>query len=182
MPLVTGVDEDGNVIVIEADALVKALSTITTPHHMIHEGKGFIASKQFDNLADLEVAKLRILVGANKELHATVTVSAEGKGRTKIAEGTTYTVEGTAVTIFDKNRTTANASDALCYHTPTTDVAGTRIHYSYVPGGTKQRAIGSTRANGEEWIFKKSTDYQILFTNEGGDAKDASIEIEFYEV
>lgn len=182
MSVVTGVDEDGTVIRIEADALVKALTIITTPHHMIHEGKGFIASNYFADVADATNALLRILVGANKELHATLSVAVQGNGDLKISEGTTYTNNGTAVTIYDKNRTTGNASDALCYHTPTIDAFGPTIFRSHVPGGTKQRALGSVRTNGEEWILKKSTDYLFRFTNRGGDDMDISIELEFYEV
>jgi len=182
MPVVAGVKSNKDVILIEADALVDALVTINTPHHMIHEGKMFIASNAWDHLLDGAAAYLRILVGANKELHATISVAAQGIGEFHLHEGTTYTDNGTAVTIYDKNRTTANTSDALCYHTPTINVLGNRIYHSFVPGGEKQRAVGSVRTNGEEWIFKKSTDYLLRFVNEGGDEMDVSIEMEFYEV
>lgn len=182
MPLVAGVKSNKDVILIEADALIDALVTITTPHHMIHEGKSFIVSDWFDNVANDAVSTIRIMVGANKELHATVSVAAQGMGKFRIQEGTTYTVDGTALTIYDKNRTTANTSDALAYHTPTIDVAGPVIYDSFIPGGSKQRAIGSVRTNGEEWILKKSTDYKFSITNLGGADMDISIEIEFYEV
>ena len=182
MPVLTGVDEDGNVIRIEADALVKALSMITTPHHFIHEGKSFTVSHWFDNIGAVGSAMLRIIPGANKELHATASVSAEATGRFQIVEGSTYQGEGTLITIYDKNRTTANTSDATCRHTPIVADIGTMIYDSYIPGGTKQRAIGSVRTNGEEWILKKSTDYLFTYINLGGADKDASIEIEFYEV
>lgn len=182
MAVVAGVKSNKDVIFIEADALVDALVTITTPHHMIHEGKGFIASNYFADVADATNALLRILVGANKELHATISVAVQGDGDLKISEGTTYTNDGTVVTIYDKNRTTHNASDALCYHTPTINAFGPTIFRSHVPGGTKQRALGSVRTNGEEWILKKATDYLFRFTNRGGADMDISIEIEFYEV
>lgn len=182
MVLIAGVDEDDNVILIEADALVKALVTITTPHHMIHVGKSFTVSHWFDNIEAVGSAMLRILVGDDKELHATVSVSAEATGRFQIMEGATYQGDGTVITIFDKNRKTANTSNAIAAHTPIVDVAGTIIYDSYIPGGTKQRSIGSVRTNGEEWILKKSEDYLFTYINLGGADKDASIEVEFYEV
>lgn len=172
---------DGTSFVV-VDAAVNALTTINTPHHMIHEGKSFIVSEWFDNVADLGIADLRILAGANKALHASISVAAEGKGKLAIFEGNTYTDNGTPATIFDKNRTTANTSDALAYHTATVNAQGPKIYESFIPGGTKQRAIGSVRTNGEEWIFKKSTDYRVRFANHGGADMDIGIEIEFYEV
>lgn len=178
----SGTDGNKHVHPILLDTKLKVPITITVPHHMIHEGKNFIASHFFSNLADQAIALFRILVGANKELHATLSVSAQGMGKFRIAEGTTYSNNGTAVTIYDKNRTTANTSDALCYHTPTVDAAAPKIYDCFVPGGSKQRAIGSVRTNGEEWILKKSTDYLFLFVNYGGANMDASMEIEFYEV
>jgi len=178
----SGADGNKHVYPILLDTKLKVPIMITVPHRMIHEGKSFIVSQRFESLADNGLAWLRILVGANKELHATISVSAQGLGRFKISEGTTYTDNGTAVTIFDKNRTTANTSDALAYHTPTVDTFGPILNESIFQGGTKQRAIGSVRTNGEEWIFKKSTDYIIRFQNIGGADMSVSIEIEFYEV
>ena len=178
----SGKDGNKHVHPILLDTKLKVPITITAPHYMIHEGKSFIASYAWDNVAHLSTAKLRIIVGANKALHATISVVAQGNAEFRIYEGTTYTDNGTAVTIYDKNRTTANTSDALCYHTPTVNTSGPVIYHSFVPGGTKQRAVGSVRTNGEEWIFKKSTDYMLMLANESGDNMDASIEIEFYEV
>ena len=131
---------------------------------------------------DAANADLHIIVGSAKELHTTVTVSGAGDAQILFYEGTTYDAAGTAVVIHDKNRTTANTSNATAAHTPTVNTLGTVRHHSFLPGGTKNSSIGSYRANGQEWIFKKSTDILIRLTNNGGAAKDFSIEVEFYEV
>jgi len=182
MPLLAGVHANKDVILVEIDSKVDAPVTITTPHHMTHEGKYFIASRYFVSVDAAAYAILRLLVGANKELHATVSVAAAAQGNFYIFEGSTYTENGTAVTIHDKNRTTANASDALCYHTPTVEAYIGPLYKGLIPGGSKQRAIGSVRTNGEEWIFKKSTDYLFRFFNSSEAACAVSIEVEFYEV
>ena len=59
---------------------------------------------------------------------------------------------------------------------------GTELFHGYAPGGTKKEAIGSVRRTAQEWIFKKSEDYLVRFTNRSGAAIDVSIEVEYYEV
>jgi len=167
---------------VGVDDKVSALQIIATPHHETHEGEYFSVSHFFSDLADDANADVRIIVGSGAELHVTIGVAAEGSGEIRIYEGTTYTGDGTALTIYDKNRTTANTSNATSKHTPTVDAIGTLLFEGYVPGGTKKDAVGGLRSNAQEWIFKKSTDYLVRFTNRGGADKDASIEVEFYEI
>ncbi|GAG15515.1 unnamed protein product [marine sediment metagenome] len=164
------------------DSKLGALCVIQGEHHEVHEGEFFTLSHFYSDVADNGNADLHIIVGAGKELHVTITVVGEANAEVLIYEGTTYNAAGTAEPIHDKNRVTANTSNALAKHTPTINTLGTVRHHSFLPGGTKKAAIGSVRSNGQEWIFKKSVDYLIRITNRGGADKDFSIEIEFYEV
>jgi len=164
------------------DSKVKAVKTIETEHAEIHEGETYICSHFYSLVADDANADLRITSGSNKELHITITVAVAGNGETLIYEGTTYTVAGTNVVIYNRDRTSSNSSDATCRHTPTANVLGTELFHGYAPGGEKKEAIGSVRKTAQEWIFKKSEDYLIRFTNRSGGAIDVSIEVEWYEV
>lgn len=164
------------------DSKLGALCVIQAEHHEIHVGESFIASYFWDDVADNGTARMHIVVGADKELHATITVVTEAKGELDLLEGTTWTANGTAVTIYDKNRTTGNTSNATAYRDGTINAAGTKILESFMPGGTKNFAVGSARSGAQEWIFKKSTDYLVRWQNRGGAVKDCAIIIEFYEV
>jgi hypothetical protein len=174
------VDASGTIVLV--DATLGALVTIDGAHKEVHDGKFFVVSRYYAAIAAAGVADMRVLVGAAKALHVTVSVAAGGNANVDIYEGTTYTANGTAVTIYDRNRTTANASTATSFHTPTVLVLGTDIFDGFCPGGSKQSAMGSVRSNGQEWIFKKSTDYLIRVTNVSAGNADYSIEVEWYEV
>ncbi len=164
------------------DARVKAAKTIETEHAEIHEGETYVSSHFYSQVADDANADLRITLGSDKELHITITVAVAGDGEILIYEGTTYTVAGTVVAIYNRDRTSSNSSDAGCRYTPTVNVLGTELFHGYAPGGTKKEAIGSVRRTSQEWIFKKSEDYLVRFTNRSGGAIDVSIEVEWYEV
>ena len=164
------------------DSKVKAVKTIETEHAEIHEGETYICSHFYSLVADDANADLRIKLGSNKELHITITVAVAGDGEIFLYEDTTYTVAGTNIPIYNRDRTSSNVTDATCRYTPTVNVLGTELFHGHAPGGTKKEAIGSVRRTAQEWIFKKSGDYLVRFTNRSGGAVDASIEVEYYEV
>jgi hypothetical protein len=164
------------------DPTLSALVTIDGVHRQVHLGNFFVVSRYFAAIAAAGTADLRVLVGAAKALHVTISVAAGANANVDVYEGTTYTAAGAAVTIYDRNRTTANASTATAFHTPTVLVLGTNLFDGFCPGGSKQSAMGSVRSNGQEWIFKKSTDYLIRVTNVSAGNADYSIEVEWYEV
>ena len=164
------------------DSRVGASKFIETEHAEIHEGETYICSHYYSDVADDAHADLRIISGSNKELHITITVAVAGDGEILIYEGTTYTVAGTGIVIYNRDRTSSNSADPSCKYTPTANVLGTELFHGYAPGGTKKQAIGSVRSTAQEWIFKKSEDYLVRFTNRSGGAIDVSIEVEWYEV
>lgn len=172
---------DGTTVPV-VDADLSALNVISGPHHEIHEGEMYMASKFFSDLADNASAELRVTAGVSKALHITISIATEGNAEVYIYEGTTYNVNGTAVTVYNKNRVSTNTTDAAVKHTPTINVLGANIFQAFLPGGTKKEAVGGVRTNGQEWIFKKGIDYLIRVTNRGGADKDVSIETEYYEV
>jgi len=171
-----------NATSVSVDSKVRAFKTIETEHSEIHEGETYVCSHFYPLVADDANADLRITLGSNKELHITITVAVAGNGETLLYEGTTYTVAGTNVVIYNRDRTSSKSPDPTCRHTPTTDVLGTELFHGYAPGGEKKEAIGSVRRTAQEWIFKKSEDYLVRFTNRSGGAIDVSIEVEWYEV
>ena len=171
-----------NATSVSVDPKVRAFKSIETEHSEIHEGETYICSHFYSQVADDANADLRITLGSNKELHITITVAVAGDGEILLYEGTTYTVAGTDVVIYNRDRTSSNSSDPTCRHTPTTDVLGTELFHGYAPGGTKKEAIGSVRRTAQEWIFQKSEDYLVRFTNRSGGPIDVSIEVEYYEV
>jgi len=164
------------------DSKVKAFKSIETEHAEIHEGETYICSHYYPLVADDANADLRITLGSNKELHITITVAVAGDGEILFYEGTNYNVAGTNVLIYNRDRTSSNTSNATCRYTPTVNVLGTELFHGYALGGTKKEAIGSVRRTSQEWIFKKSEDYLVRFTNRSGGAIDVSIEVEWYEV
>ena len=123
---------------VEVDSKVKAFKSIVTEHAELHGGRTYICAHYYSGVADDANADLRITLGSNKELHITITVAVAGDGEILLYEGTTYTVAGTGITIYNRDRTSSNTSTAACRYTPTANVLGTELFHGYAPGGTKK--------------------------------------------
>ena len=159
-------------------------TTISYAHEKCHSGKFFNFSYVGNGI--LAAANLEVLIqtGSPAELHAAFGFDVEGQCEMLIYEGTTVSAAGTAVTIIDVNRVTANTSQATATHTPTVTAVGTQLRHVFVPGGTIFPPGGSDGApvrGGTELILAPSTNYLIRVNNTSGGTIDIGVEVGFYE-
>lgn len=158
------------------------LATISTPHLRIHEGKGFVAGHFILALADDANLDILIQVGASQSMHTILDVAAGGDATVTIYEGTTFSAAGTALTSFNKLRSSVTPSAATITHTPTITVIGTPLPTKLVAGGMGGNAGGGSDGGFDrELIFTAGTDYLIRTTNIAGQAKPVSSVLEWYE-
>jgi hypothetical protein len=148
---------------------------IDAVHYQIHSGNAFIAQRLFTSVGVAANADIRILNGATKELHLKATIIAESKAYFYIYEGTTYSANGTGLTAYNSNRTSATATTGALYYTPTVNVLGTAIKAGML-------LAGGSITDREEIMLKKSTDYLFRVTNTSGVISDISIALEWYEL
>jgi len=164
------------------DALTGGIPTITTPHHEVHEGEMFELGHIFQDVGNNNNAEILIINSGTYELHTTFHLVTGGEAFAYLYEGPAISSNGTALTIYDMNRTTNNNPTSLAYYGPTISNTGTLLTSSLIEGGDAGRAIGGQIRNMTEWIFKKSTRYLVRVTNKAGVNKHISIASDFYEV
>lgn len=162
----------------------KAPSVVDFVHGQVHEGKMFHAgyTATVANEASLDL----LLVTAAVESHATWEVFAGGQVNVYLYEDPAIDAEesGTAVAVFNMNRTSENESDAVVTHTPTVTAVGDAplINGRILPGGTSPTTrVGGGIRQGVEWILAPETAYLLRATNTSGGAIVINIGLEWYE-
>ena len=91
---------------------------------------------------------------------------------------------GTAVTIYNMKRNSANVPLSTLKHTPTvTDVGAVAlINGRILPGGNSPTTrVGGGIRSGAEWILAPNTQYLMRVVNTSGAAIAANVVLEWYE-
>lgn len=149
---------------------------------MINDGNFFTASKLFTTVADDAISYIRAKSG-DKYCSFSFSVSVTGKAYIFTYSGTTYTVDGTATLLVNRNTTAGLAApETVIYHTPTVNVLGTKRFEDLIPGGEHvQTRAGSV--GGASIVTKLAPDQDLLIAvqNKSGAAIDASVVINFFE-
>ena len=162
------------------DTLDGSLCVINILHHEIHKGNAYTVGALVTDVADDASADTLIIVGT-KSLHLVLRASATGSSYAYLYETPTITDNGTAVTIFNKDRTSSLVSTARTFHTPTVGAVGTALNSELFPGGEKNFAVGATGNERDEWILAPGKSYLLRITNKSGAAEDISIAATWYE-
>lgn len=139
-------------------------------------GHCFLASQEFLGVSDSASIEILIQTGATFQSIVDVSVAAEGLSSFQIFEGTTFTVAGTSVPSFNKNRESAITAEGIITHTPTLIADGTQLGNTFLGGRGAGQASASGVENVDGFIFARSTNYLIRATNNSGSAKDMVID------
>ena len=170
---------DGTTIT-EVDPL-GALSTVGTVHHKVHEGNSYTF---FHYSADVDIASpLNVVMSiGSEEAHMTTEVKTDGGGEYAIYESPTISVSGTPITVFNRNRTSANTAKTTVTYGDTIGATGTKIASSYIfaVGGGVTRVGGEVRTDTER-ILAPNIKYLFRFTPSADNTK-VNVRTSFYEV
>lgn len=178
----SGVDKSGNVHPLQVCPIVKCQTVLSYPHQEVHLGNTYLVTRLADDVADDANFDIHIINGSAKLLHIVASATVEGLSWGYIYEGTTYSAPGTAMTIYNLNRSSNNTSSASAKHTPTVNSLGTKIFEILINGGTGPRSAGGALRVTTELVLDVSGDYLFRITNKAGAAKDISMLLQWYEV
>lgn len=158
------------------------LITIDEVHANVHEGVMFHAEAYVASLANNGTFDFYILTGA-KGAHAAFEVNSGGAAQVFLYEEANVS-GGSAVTSYNMNRQSANASSPITVtHTPSIVGVGSTplINGRFLAGGASQqtRSGGGIRS-GTEWILKANTKYLLRCTNISGANIVVNMGIEAY--
>jgi len=152
---------------------------INSSHDEIHRGNAFVIFYDTGSITSSSSKTVLINVGSTG-MHIQSTVDATGTFLLDIYEGPTVSANGTAVSVINKNRESARASNATVFHTPTTSADGAHISSSLVPGGVWTGGASGV-ARDEQFMLNEDTSYLVRCTNIGTGSARGLLRIEWYE-
>ena len=170
------------------DPHAHAVTTISEPHRMTHDGFMFHVSYKHETIVNggTEDILLKVPAGSFPHLNRVNVNAGAGDININLYEATTVSADGTALSVHNTNRNSTNVSAMLVYNAPTVTDVGTEIHHQWIPPsatGTGLSVDGITNAEqGEEWLLAQNENYLIRLENTSGNTIDAWIEILFYEI
>lgn len=170
------------------DSYVHAVTVISEPHRLSHDGMVFHASGKQLALANAASAEFAMVVPAGSYPHVQrVRLDLErGDIDLLMYEGATLSDNGTPIPTRNVNRNSPNTSLVPIFGAPTITDDGTLFHTHWVPptgsGVGSSEGIMDVSAFGEEWILAPSTNYMWRITNNSGGTLDFRYEFVWYEV
>lgn len=164
--------------------LNSSLEIIDHTHAEIHEGNYYTANHFFQAVANNGYADLHMITGSTKIIHLVAVIQSEAKSYVNFYRGTTYTNNGTSVTIFNNNENSTNTAQPDVYYTPTVSATGVLLFQDFVVASTGQNPLGGRLSSRNEWILKPDTDYLVRVQNVGGSGvtSDITLSFDFYEI
>lgn len=158
---------------VRIDPSTHSMQTIDYAHHEIHSGSHFKAGYQniaLDNNDTLDL--LFVTPNTTKWAHFVMTAKATAKCSVAIYEGTTTSADGTAVTIWNRNRNSIKTPTVVVTHTPTVTSVGTKMAEHWMGTDGKDPQGGDARGD-SEFMLKQNTKYLVRLTAEDNAMKGA---------
>jgi hypothetical protein len=162
------------------DVATHVIKTIDNAHSEIHDGDAFFRKDWLDLTNGQVYDILCVTPDTARYAHIVVEFASELESNIKVYEGATASNNGTAITVFNRNRNSATNSTTLLYHTPTVagGAEGTNIA-NYKIGSS--RAVGGNEGSRLEIILKRNTKYLIRITNDTANANWFAFLADWYE-
>jgi hypothetical protein len=155
-----------------SDVVSGNLGTIDITHKKIHSGRMYICSMTGTNGSNFQITTP---AGFYAHFEADLATSAISTG--VFAEGATVT-GGSAQTVYNMDRNSANTSGVVIKSGVTISVAGTTIQSVRTGSGTNPFNItGGSAGSRHEWILKPNTTYTFALTITG----TWTLNVYFYE-
>lgn len=167
---------------IEVDADIGGLVVTPVEHSLVDQGVMFSCFHSFLLVPAANSRWLHIKVPATHSCHLRFRFMSEAKIDYYMYENPTLTNDGTALTEYDLNRVTANASNVDVFHTPTITNTGTMIDNGMIGTSGWLGDTGGSVSAMANWKLKPSESYLIGANNNDAAAKDIVIQLTWHEV
>jgi hypothetical protein len=155
---------------------------IDAEHHHIHLGQEFQADYLFASVAANGYARMRIKNDDGKGFHMLFFADTEAKAYYRTYLGTTYTIDGTPYTPWNRSTYSSIVSVAKVYIGPTINVLGATRAVGMTGSGQGSGQIGGTGSGRVETLLCTGCDFLIEVQNKSTTAKDIVISARWYEV
>ena len=164
--IVVGGVVDGETAAISLDEDTGGLLTLDPIHHAMHQGRVFYVFDVTD-LGNGENRTFQLFTPVIEPLsHFYWKIDLELEAQVEIFEDPQIVKDGTAVTVFNRNRNSSVNNTLLVWHTPTLGFDGTLIYDSWLGEGKKAGGVGQAL---DGLILKSHAFYVIRITNHVAD-------------
>jgi len=163
------------------DRLAEVPISIDYEHHMVHREKTFSVSYTSTSVASNGYLDIRV-TGVTNDAHLKINYTTEGKARLKTYVGTTYTVDGTSYTPFNRCICSTNVATTLIRINPTINVLGTIRADEFVGSAAASNRAGGVGGGSIESIVNPGYDLLIRLQNVAATAADLCLVLNFYEL
>jgi hypothetical protein len=159
---------------LNIDDITEALPIIKDFDNKINLGNAYEVSHLFEDVATGSDAILHVgLYSTDSNLYADLDVAASGKSHYKFYENSSVGTDGTLLTSYNKNRTSANTSGGVFYHSSEIGTDGDLLASGLIPGAVS--------VNLKREVLKLGNNYIMKITNDSGTDADISINMNYYE-
>jgi hypothetical protein len=149
-------------------------------HYTTHLGLYFFFQDYATGIGNGSTRDILIITANNgKAVHSRFALATLG-GTYVLYEGATTSANGTAITILNRNRTSANTPTVTAFFSPTVTTTGTQLAVA-VLGSTSKATVDDVLNSDTELILKSNTKYLLRFTSSAGSNISAA-GLNFYEV
>lgn len=148
------------------------------------KGNLHTVSKRITSLADDGFARIRIKAPADKKVALVLTLNATGKVYYNSYLNSTYTSNGTTISIFNRKTDILSQPSTLAYLNPTIDILGVQRSEDLLAGSTGPNKIGGSIADGTATFLMPGDDILLEIQNKVGSSQtiDVNFIINFLEL
>lgn len=163
-------DDGTQIVTITTDGAKQRLDTSPQIlpfwyHQKIHDSLMFFANRYWTGLAN-GTAYDMLMVTSTARVHLVIDATTLGGGNLAIYEDATTSANGTAITVFNRNRSSATVGTATLFYTPTVTGTGTLLGQLIMAGAGGKTA--SSLEGDFEIILKASSKYLFRFNSTAG--------------
>ncbi len=169
---------NSNGLELKIDSTTGAACNVDYAHCEIHSGDHFFLGDWVDlgNGATYDI--LLVVPDVTKWGHNLFIIASELEANFTLYEDTEVSDNGTALSMFDRNRNTANTPGLTFYHTPTVTSVGTILERGKM--GSAKRAGGEIRGS-NEIMKKQGANYLFRITNDTTSNNWINYDFDWYE-
>ncbi len=154
---------DGHGHDVDVEGRSSGLKTIEVEHGKIHDELSYFHSSFVDLVGSASRQFIFKTPDTLTRMHLVGEVSFEAESSVTLTEDVSTDADGTPITLFNRDRNSANTTSAVLTHTPTNPAGGTILAVKRAGSGKK---VGGLSRDAFELILKQNTKYLIDITNQ----------------
>jgi len=165
---------------LRIDGSTHSIQVIDNAHHEIHEGVRFFHQESYSLVKSGTVDHLIVTPDTTKWAHMVIGINNTlASIEVILYEDTVASANGTADTVFNRNRNSATVNTTLLFTAPTITTVGVKLTENVL--GTGKNNPGGEVRDSEEIMLKQNTKYLLRISEPGIANTQVNLTFDWYE-